>query len=109
MSGKTISDRLVRLTMGGTLLWAASWVGPAWAQTSPAPTQGVLGVWTEPAPLGANAPGGMLSPATTSAPGYAARPGGESMAHSQEPGTGESGIQQTSCTNCGGGLLGRPE
>jgi hypothetical protein len=31
------------------------------------------------------------------------------MAHSQEPGTGESGIQQTSCTNCGGGLLGRPE
>jgi hypothetical protein len=25
------------------------------------------------------------------------------------PGLGESGIQQTSCTNCGGGLLGAPE
>jgi hypothetical protein len=84
------------LKLASVGLLAATLAMPAMAQTTPSPSQGVLGVWTD---------NGSSAKTTPSAPG------------SSEPLPGLAGnaaaitdpnVQQAGCPSCGRGLLGAP-
>jgi len=93
---KRMSRRVCRLAGIATVL-LAGWTVSAQAQTTPSPSQGVLGVWTDN--------GAAAKPATSAGTTTEPLPGlaGNAAAPVIDP-----NVEQVGCPTCGRGLLGGP-